>query len=150
ASALANALAAQDAGAAWLTVHARTKCEGYRPPAYWELLAPLNQALTIPLIANGEVWRPADALKCAQESGTPHLMIKLSAVTNPYLEQKNRRTHEATWKQVFPLLQEYSQTFLRTGLPKQEAGRIKQLLNYLRSQWPVAETLYQEQKKERS
>lgn len=150
ASALANAVAAQDAGAAWLTVHARTKCEGYRPPAYWDLLAPLNQALTIPLIANGEVWRPADAVQCAQESGTPHLMIGRGAVTNPFLAQEVRGAQQASWEQVFPLLQQYSQTLLGTGLPKQEAGRIKQWLNYLRRQWPVAETLYHELKRERT
>lgn len=150
ASALANALAAQEAGAAWLTVHARTKREGYRPPAYWDLLAPLKQALTIPLIANGEVWRPVDAEQCAQESGTPHLMIGRGAVTNPFLAQEIRGASRATWEQVMPLLQSYGQTLLGTGLPKQEAGRIKQWLNYLRRQWPVAETLYQELKRERS
>ena len=41
--ALANALAIEAAGAAWLTVHARTKADAYRPPAYWDLLAPLRE-----------------------------------------------------------------------------------------------------------
>src|SRR5699024_12317884 len=88
-------------------------------------------------------------LKCAQESGTPHLMIGRGAVTNPFLAQEIRGARQATWEQVFPLLQEYSQTLLGTGLPKQEAGRSKQWLSYLRSQWPGAETLYPELKKER-
>lgn len=149
APALANALAAQEAGAAWLTVHARTKCEGYRPPAYWELLAPISEVLDIPLIANGEVWFPHDAKQCAIDSCTPHLMIGRGAVTNPFLAQEIRGASTAQWQQVLPLLQQYGQTLLGTGLPKQEAGRIKQWLNYLRRQWPVAEVLYQELKRER-
>lgn len=147
--ALDNALAAQNAGAAWLTVHARTKCEGYRPPAYWELLAPIHAALHIPLIANGEVWRPEDAMQCANESTTPHLMIGRGAVSNPFLAQAIRGNKTGTWEQVLPLLQQYGQTLLGTGLPKQEAGRIKQWLNYLRREWPVAEDLYHHLKRER-
>ncbi|HLR18073.1 MAG TPA: tRNA-dihydrouridine synthase [Alcanivoracaceae bacterium] len=147
--ALDNALAAAEANASWLTVHARTKTEGYRPPAYWSLLAPLAERIDIPLIANGEVWAPSDATRCAAESNTPHLMVGRGAVTNPFLAQEIRGANATHWEAVFPLLLQYCETLLGTGLPRQEAGRIKQWLNYLRRQWPVAENIYHELKRER-
>lgn len=48
------------AGAAELTVHARTKVEGYKPPAHWEWFARIKEVIDIPLIANGEVWTLED------------------------------------------------------------------------------------------
>lgn len=147
--ALDVALAAEAAGANWLTVHARTKTEGYRPPAYWHLLAPITQALRIPVVANGEVWHPKHAAQCAAQSGTKHLMIGRGAVTNPFLALELRGAQSAQWAQVAPLLLAYCETLIGTGIPRQEAGRIKQWLNYLRKQWPVAEEYYQQLKRER-
>ena len=42
-------------GADWLTIHARTKTQGYKPPAYWDKIQNFN-TLNIPVIANGEIW----------------------------------------------------------------------------------------------
>lgn len=42
-----NAHAVEDAGASWLTVHARTKADGYTPPAYWEKILPIKEALKL-------------------------------------------------------------------------------------------------------
>jgi len=54
-------MAVEPAGTAWLTFHARTKTHGYKPPAYWELINLLSEALSIPVIANGEVWTTYEA-----------------------------------------------------------------------------------------
>ena len=54
--ALDVAQAVESAGAAWLTVHARTKTQGYKPPAYWELIKPLSVSYThLTLPTNREV-----------------------------------------------------------------------------------------------
>lgn len=79
------AKAAQEGGAQRLTVHARTKLEGYRPPAHWEYLAPIRECLTIPLVANGEIWSLADYIKCKEISGCTEFMIGRGAVANPWL-----------------------------------------------------------------
>ena len=60
------ALALQEGGAEELVVHARTKADGYRPPAYWERIADIRAVLRIPVIANGEIWNVQDALRCCQ------------------------------------------------------------------------------------
>ena len=71
-------------GADWLTIHARTKTQGYKPPAYWDKIQSFNN-LTIPVIANGEIWTSEQALNCIQQSGTRHLMLGRGAVTRPDL-----------------------------------------------------------------
>jgi tRNA-dihydrouridine synthase C len=59
-----NALAAEAAGAAWLTVHCRTKTDGYKPPAYWEWIPKIKEKAKIKIIANGEIWNSDDFNKC--------------------------------------------------------------------------------------
>jgi len=83
-----NALAIQDGGAKWLTIHARTKTDGYRPPAYWDALAPIAQMLSIPVIANGEVWSVEDYFACKQQSGCDSVMLGRGAMVTPDLALK--------------------------------------------------------------
>lgn len=76
--------AIEASGADWLTIHARTKTQGYKPPAYWDKIQSFN-ALDIPVIANGEIWTSEQALNCMQQAGTQHLMLGRGAVTRPDL-----------------------------------------------------------------
>lgn len=71
-------------GANWLTIHARTKTQGYKPPAYWDKIQGFN-SLDIPVIANGEIWNHQQAQQCMSQSGTKHLMLGRGAVTRPDL-----------------------------------------------------------------
>ena len=70
-------------------IHARTKAHGYRPPAYWDRLAEVRQSLPphlrLPVIANGEIWTVADAVRCREVTGCEHLMIGRGMVTDPGL-----------------------------------------------------------------
>ena len=54
------AQAIDSAGACELVVHARTKADGYRPPAYWERIADIRQVVRLPVVANGEIWTIVD------------------------------------------------------------------------------------------
>jgi tRNA-dihydrouridine synthase C len=83
--ALDIAQAAEAAGADWLVVHARTKMDGYKPPAYWEHVAPLVDSLKIPVIANGEVWTVEDYQRCRAISGSRHVMLGRGWIANPGL-----------------------------------------------------------------
>lgn len=71
-------------GADWLTIHARTKTQGYKPPAYWDKIQSFN-SLSIPVIANGEIWTTEQAQNCMAQAGTRHLMLGRGAVTRPDL-----------------------------------------------------------------
>lgn len=80
-----NAQAFEQAGASSITVHARTKEAGYRPPADWEALAKIREAIAISLMANGEVWTVQDAQQCLAVSGCQDLMLGRGAISNPQL-----------------------------------------------------------------
>ncbi|MGP5175062.1 tRNA dihydrouridine synthase [Psychrobacter immobilis] len=76
--------AISDSGTDWLTIHARTKTQGYKPPAYWNKIQSFN-GLDIPVIANGEIWNTEHAQNCMTQAGTEHLMLGRGAVTRPDL-----------------------------------------------------------------
>ena len=148
--ALDNARAVDAAGASWLTVHGRTKVQGYRPPAYWDRIGAVREAVSLPVIANGEIWTPEDAARCQRESGCDAIMLGRGAVSDPYLARAVRSGERAQWAQVRAQLETFMQTLVGTGKPAQEAGRVKQWLNYLRRQWPEAEVLHQQLRRERT
>ena len=83
--ALECAQALADGGASELVVHARTKADGYRPPAYWERVPAIRAAVAIPVIANGEIWTPDDAERCRRISGCDGLMLGRGMVVDPGL-----------------------------------------------------------------
>ena len=82
---LENAEACEQAGAAHLVVHARTKEEGYRPPAHWHFIADIRQRLRIPVIANGDIFTVQDFLRCQEITGCDQFMLGRGLLQNPFL-----------------------------------------------------------------
>lgn len=82
---LENALALSEAGIQGLTVHCRTKTQGYRPPAHWEWLPRLQEAIPTPIVANGDIVDFASLKKCFEISGLSRFMIGRQALKNPHL-----------------------------------------------------------------
>lgn len=79
----AQALA--DGGASEIVVHARTKADGYRPPAHWALVPAIRESVAIPVVANGEIWTAADAERCRHVTGCDSLMLGRGMVADPGL-----------------------------------------------------------------
>ena len=80
-----NAERAMAAGASWLTVHARTRMQAYRPPALWAPLRQLAREAAVVVVANGDLW-DLDALRrCRDVSQCQHFMLGRCAVANPSL-----------------------------------------------------------------
>ena len=166
--ALECALAIAAGGAAELVVHARTRAAGYRPPVYWDRIAEIRQALTIPVIANGDIWTVADARACRQASGCEMLMIGRGLVCDPGLAGAIRAdvtlapgNAEAfigagggagggtsivapglAWPELLPLIHEFWQLVAAHIEPRGRAGRLKQWLNYLRRVHPQADVAF--------
>ncbi len=143
--ALENADAVTQAGADFLTVHARTKVEGYKPPAYWDWIAKIKQVTDIPIIANGEIWSAEDALLCQQRSGCIDLMLGRGALALPNLAQTIKNAHvPMSWEQTKELLVSYSGYEIYSEKGLYYPNRIKQWFNYLKRQYPEAEEMFME------
>jgi tRNA-dihydrouridine synthase C len=80
-----NAAKAAEGGASWLTIHARTRVQGYSPPVYWRPIGRVRESLGLPVIANGDIWDMEDFRQCQEETGCIHFMIGRSALANPRL-----------------------------------------------------------------
>ena len=140
---LDNAAAIANAGASLLTVHARTKSDGYRPPAYWPWIAKIKQHVSIPLIANGEIWSAADAALCREQSQCNDIMLGRGALALPNLAQTiSTGAAVMPWPQVLQLLMHYSEFEISGDKGQYYANRIKQWFSYLKLQYPEANALF--------
>lgn len=141
--AIANAQAIADAGADSLVIHARTKADGYKPPAYWDWIAKIKQHVDIPIVANGEIWNEHDAQNCRHQSDCENIMLGRGALAMPNLAQviKNTEQH-MSWELVRELLVRYSGYELFGDKGKYYPNRVKQWLGYLKRQYPQAEVLF--------
>ena len=141
-------------GADWLTIHARTKTQGYKPPAYWDKIQNFN-TLDIPVIANGEIWNSEQAQNCMAQSGTTHLMLGRGAVTRPDLiaeiDADNNDTKTLTalaWQDLIT----HQIKFLE-GAAKSDVvlvGRYKQWLAMLTKGYSEAKTVWDDIKREKN
>jgi tRNA-dihydrouridine synthase C len=146
------AQAIEAAGASDLVVHARTKAHGYRPPAYWDRIADLRQHVRLPMVANGEIWTVADALRCREVTGCDRLMIGRGMVSDPGLALAIAR-HDAglcegeegravPWPVIAGLLQLFWVGVSQRVASRHRSGRLKQWLNYLRKVYPEAQQAF--------
>jgi tRNA-dihydrouridine synthase C len=141
---LANAQAVLDGGANELVVHARTKDQGYRPPAYWEHIAEVRAAVDIPVVANGEVWTVEDAQRCLAVSGCSAIMLGRGLVSDPGLALALRGQAVPGWDVLRPLLHVYWDRVALHVEPRHRPGRLKQWMNLLRRRFAQAEQAYGE------
>lgn len=151
------AQAMADNGACEIVVHARTKQDGYRPPAYWEQIPAIQAAVSVPVVANGEIWTVQDAQRCRAVSGCHALMLGRGMVADPGLALAIRAADAAAsgqvpeaalapvqWPDLWPHLASFWQLVCNHLEPRQRAGRLKQWLNLLRRRFPEAEVAYQQ------
>ncbi len=145
--------ALEAAGASEICIHARSKVDGYRPPAYWEEIARVRERVRTPIIANGDVWSVEDYWRCREVSGCDDVMIGRGLVARPDLARQIKASQvgepceDLPWAGVVELLVDYSRT-LHTFLEgRYVTGRIKQWLNYTRRQYVEAEACWHKVKR---
>ncbi|HEY9619510.1 MAG TPA: tRNA dihydrouridine synthase DusB [Crinalium sp.] len=75
----------EDAGAQMLTLHGRTRAQGYNGPARWEWIAKVKEVLSIPVIANGDIFSVDAAVRCLETTGADGVMCSRGTLGYPFL-----------------------------------------------------------------
>ena len=75
----------EDAGAKMITVHARTRSQGYTGNAKWEWIRKVKEVLTIPVIANGDIFSVEAAIACLEQTGADGVMCSRGTLGYPFL-----------------------------------------------------------------
>ena len=151
--AMENAQAIEEAKADGLTVHARTKLEGYRPPAHWEWIRLIKEEISIPVTANGEVWNWQDYQKCRNISGCDDVMIGRGLIAKPDLgkvikhHQADENVKALDWQEILLIVDRYLDRVEQDIAAKYVHGRVKQWLYHLQREYTEAEVLFEKIKK---
>ncbi|HEY9635681.1 MAG TPA: tRNA dihydrouridine synthase DusB [Coleofasciculaceae cyanobacterium] len=75
----------EDAGAKMITVHGRTRAQGYNGNAKWEWIGRVKEILSIPVIANGDIFSVEAAMKCLEQTGADGVMCSRGTLGYPFL-----------------------------------------------------------------
>lgn len=139
-----NARRAEQGGANWIAIHGRTRTQGYLPPAYWKPIGDVARALSIPVVANGEIFTLEDFRRCREETGSIHFMLGRSALGVPHLALEIRK--ELGLERIavpqpleFPTLDsphEWAQLFQDFSQHHPSEKRLKQWARYLKKHHP--------------
>lgn len=146
--ALDCARALADGGAERIVVHARTKVDGYKPPAHWEWIARIQDVVKVPVVANGEIWTVDDWRRCREICGARDIMIGRGLVARPDLArqiaaaQKGEEVVPMTWAELQPMLRTFWGDCLAKMTLVQAPGRLKQWLVLLTKSYPEATALF--------
>ncbi|MGN6736826.1 tRNA dihydrouridine synthase [Neisseria sp. P0022.S007] len=147
--ALECASAIENGGACALTVHARTKVEGYEPPAHWEWVRKIRDAVSIPVTANGDVFSLQDYLDIKTVSGCDSVMLGRGAVIRPDLARqiKQYENGETVKDTDFAEVSSWIVQFFDLCLTKEAnnkypVARLKQWLGMMKKEFEQAQVLF--------
>ncbi len=147
------ARAIERGGASWLTIHARTRMQGYRPPVEWAGIGRARRAVRIPVVANGDLNTVADVEACASVSGCSAFMIGRGAMARPHLfrELRGHAAPPLDPGRLSVVLREYAELLLAYGATESATvGRCKQWLRLAAPACPRYEELFQALKRSRT
>lgn len=131
-----NLLAAQESGIKFITLHPRTKVDGYGPPARWDLIAEAKSILNIPLVGNGDILNVSDALRMLKMTACDALMIGRGSAINPFIFHQIRshfsgKSYQPEWKDVVRYFEVYISEMPLASPEKVKVSKMKQLMGYL-------------------
>lgn len=131
-----NLKAAQSSGAAFITLHARTKKDGYLAPANWALIAEAKSLLSIPVIGNGDIKSVECAQKILKETNCDALMIGRAACADPFIFHKIKAHFEskiftAHLSDYMDFLYTFAMYLSEGGSSKTVVNKLKQLINFM-------------------
>lgn len=130
-----NLKSVEEANVKFITLHPRTKAQGYGPPADWSLIAKAKQTLKIPVVGNGDIKSVDCALKMLAMTGCDALMIGRASVINPFIFLQIKAHYEGKplvkdKRKLFDFIRTYVEQG-RLSPAKTQINCLKQLLGFL-------------------
>jgi tRNA-dihydrouridine synthase C len=137
-----NLLAAEESGAVFITLHPRTKVEGYTPPARWDLIALAKETLNIPVVGNGDILTVQDALHVLSYTRCDALMIGRGAIINPFLFHEIRghfagQSSKTSWIDLEKYLFTFTEHMSKQVAERNQVNKMKQLVGFLFKSTPA-------------
>jgi tRNA-dihydrouridine synthase C len=131
-----NLLACQEAGAAFITLHPRTKLEGYKPPCHWNLIAEAKSVLDIPVVGSGEVKTAQDALRMWKETGCDGVMVGRGAIRDPWVFHRIRaawsgKPFSPCWKATTRYLRSFAVELALQTKERTQVNKLKQIASFM-------------------
>jgi len=131
-----NLLAAQESGVQFITLHPRTKVDGYTPPAKWELIAQAKSLLHIPVVGNGDILNIDHALAMLKTTQCDALMVGRGAVINPFIFHQIRahfsgKSFIPKWEGLVRYFEVYLAEIPSDMPARNKISKMKQLMSFL-------------------
>ncbi|MEK7212979.1 MAG: tRNA-dihydrouridine synthase family protein [Patescibacteria group bacterium] len=124
------------AGVDLISIHGRTKNQGYSGTANWAMIASVKKILTIPVLANGDIKNFEDIKKCLEATGADGVMIGRGALGNPWILSKNSKSQIPNHKLKGVILK-HAKLHLKHYGPKSLVTFRKHLAWYINGErWP--------------
>ncbi len=131
-----NLLAAQESGIKYLTLHPRTKLDGYGPPAKWDLIAEAKALLHIPVVGNGDILTVEHAAAMLRTTGCDALMIGRGSIINPFIFHEIQASFSGIafkpeWEALVRYFEVYLEEFPLDMPLRTKVNKLKQLFSFL-------------------
>lgn len=132
-----NVSAIESGGADTLTIHGRTKKDGYSPPARWEKIAQAKHRSNMTIIANGDIKNRESLAACQKVTLCDQFMIGRGSLSNPFIFRELKGGQTGTFEELYEIIQNYMDTLLEHYDDFATLGRIKQWSAHLRQDWSI-------------
>jgi tRNA-dihydrouridine synthase B len=133
--ALQVARLAEDCGVDALAIHPRTRLQGFSGRARWEIIQQVKQAVRIPVIGNGDVFKPQDALALHEQTACDAVMIGRAAASNPWIFRQMAEFfatgvyREPAEADRYEMIRTYYSMLVAEGIPG-AIGKMKQFASW--------------------